>query len=324
MSFSATLARHGIDRRPRSIETLQVNVGRLCNQACLHCHVGASPVRTESMSREVAAACVALLEREPRIRVLDITGGAPELNPHFGWLVAESRRLGRHVMVRHNLTVQIDPHPHTGASLAHLPAFFAEHGCEIVCSLPYYTPYFTDRQRGRGVFEKSIEGLRRLNAVGYGDPATGLELNLVYNPAGAFLPPSQAALEEDFRRELARGHGIAFNRLFVLTNMPIQRFRDDLVRHDRLDAYMQKLVGAFNPAAAEGIMCRSMISVDYDGRLSDCDFNQMLALRLDGESAMTVFDFDYDLLLARTIAVDEHCFGCTAGAGSSCGGTTAA
>jgi radical SAM/Cys-rich protein len=321
--FSATLRAHGRDVRPRSIATLQVNVGKLCNQACLHCHVDASPKRTEAMGRDVAEACIDVLRREPRIAVLDITGGAPELNANFAWLVAEARRLGRHVTVRHNLTVQLDGNPVSGESLEHLPRFFAEHQCEVVCSLPYYSAYFTDRQRGRGVFEKSIEALRRLNAVGYGDPATGLTLNLVYNPAGAFLPGAQASLEADFRRELARRFAVVFNSLFVLTNMPIHRFRDDLVRHDGYETYMAKLVGAFNPAAADSVMCRSMISVDYDGTLSDCDFNQMLGMRVGPSAPSSIFDFDYDRLLEREITTAEHCFGCTAGAGSSCGGAIA-
>lgn len=320
--FESTIAEHGLALAPLAIATLQVNVGRLCNQACLHCHVDASPTRTEAMSRAVAEACIGVLEREPRIATLDLTGGAPELNPHFRWMVAEARRIGRRVIVRHNLTVQIDPHPITKESLEDLPAFFAAHGCEVYSSLPYYSAYFTDRQRGRGVFERSIEAIRRLNAVGYAADDGGLVLNLVVNPAGAFLPAAQSALEADFRRELARRHGVSFTRLFALTNMPIHRFRDDLVRHGGLDAYMAKLTGAFNAAAADGVMCRTSISVDYDGRLSDCDFNQMLAMPLDAAAPQSVFDFDYDRIVARRIRFDDHCFGCTAGAGSSCGGAT--
>ena len=321
--FDEHLREREISLPPLSVSTLQINVGRICNQACLHCHVDASPRRTETMSEEVARACIDVLEREPRIDTLDITGGAPELNASFRWLVTRARELGRRVIVRHNLTVQLDPHPLTGESLAYLPDFFAEHRCEVYSSLPYYSEYFTDKQRGRGVFDKSIEALRRLNAVGYGVPGTGLTLGLVYNPAGAFLPARQAQLESDYRRELDRRYGLSFTSLFVITNMPIHRFREDLVRHGGLDAYMDKLIGAFNPDAARNVMCRTMISVDYDGRLSDCDFNQMLAMPLSTGAPSTVFEFDYDALVSRRITFADHCFGCTAGAGSSCGGALA-
>ncbi len=320
--FRERVKRHELDLRPISVDTLQVNVGKLCNQACLHCHVDASPKRTEQMDRPTAERCIEVLAAHPQISKLDITGGAPELNPNFAWMVTEARRLGRHVMVRHNLTVQLDGNPVTGETMEHLPAFFAEHGCEVISSLPYYAQYFTDKQRGRGVFEKSVEGMRRLNAVGYGVPGSGLTLNLVYNPAGAFLPAPQSSLEADFKRELAAKFGLTFNSLYTITNMPIHRFREDLLRHGGYEAYMEKLITAFNPAAAEGIMCRSLVSVDYNGRLSDCDFNQMLDLPLSGRSG-TIFDFDLEALLARRIVFADHCFGCTAGAGSSCGGATA-
>jgi radical SAM/Cys-rich protein len=207
--------------------------------------------------------------------------------------------------------------------MEHLPEFFAEHNCEVICSLPYYAEYFTDKQRGRGVFNKSMEGLRRLNDVGYAQPGSGLEVNLVYNPVGAFLPAAQKALEADFRRELRKKSGIEFNHLFTITNMPIHRFKDDLLRKGGYEEYMEKLVNAFNPAAAESVMCRTMISVDYDGRLSDCDFNQMLEMPLENTAPPTIFDFDYDALINRRIVFSDHCFGCTAGAGSSCGGATA-
>ncbi len=322
-SFHDRLAEHALDLPPLSIETLQVNLGKLCNQACLHCHVDASPIRTEMMDRRTAERCIEVMAMHPDIAKLDITGGAPELNQNFEWMVREARKLGRHVMVRHNLTVQFDGNPATGESKEYLPEFFAEHQCEVVSSLPYYAQYFTDRQRGRGVFNKSVEGIRRLNAVGYGRPESGLALNLVYNPAGAFLPAGQASLEADFKRELQKLDGLLFNNLYTITNMPIHRFREDLLRHGGYDAYMVKLVNAFNPAAAEGVMCRSLISVNYDGRLSDCDFNQMLDLPLAGGAPRTIFDWDIESIMRRRIIFDDHCFGCTAGAGSSCGGATA-
>lgn len=321
--FHDKIQQHSLELPPASLATLQVNVGKLCNQACLHCHVDASPKRTEAMDQRTAQRVIEVLAAHPQIATLDITGGAPELNPHFDWMVAEAKKLGKHVMVRHNLTVQFDGNPVTGESKEYLPEFFAEHRCEVVSSLPYYSQYFTDKQRGRGVFNKSIEGIRRLNDVGYAKEGSGLVLNLVYNPVGAFLPAAQAGLEADYKRELAAKFGLHFNSLFTITNMPIHRFKADLVRHGGYDSYMEKLLNAFNPAAAEGVMCRSQISVNYDGRLSDCDFNQMLDLPVESAAPQTIFDWDFDALLARRIVFADHCFGCTAGAGSSCGGATA-
>lgn len=321
--FHAVLQKHDLDLPPLSIATLQINVGKLCNQACLHCHVDASPIRTEMMDRRTAERAIEVLLGDDRITTLDITGGAPELNPHFAWLVAEARRGGKHVMVRHNLTVQFDGNPQTGESMAGLPEFFAEHGVEVISSLPYYSEYFTDRQRGRGVFNKSVEGIRRLNDVGYAKPGSGLVLNLVYNPVGAFLPAAQAALEADFKRELWNKSGLVFNSLYTITNMPIHRFKESLLRHGGYEEYMTKLANAFNPSAAEGVMCRTLVSVDYDGRLSDCDFNQMLDLPLDARAPQSIFDWDADAILNRRIVFADHCLGCTAGAGSSCGGATA-
>lgn len=323
IDFHGKLSQHHLELPPTGLATLQVNVGKLCNQACLHCHVDASPKRTEAMDTRTAQRVMEVLAAHPQITTLDITGGAPELNPHFDWLVAEAKKLGKHVMVRHNLTVQFDGNPITGESKEYLPDFFAEHRCEVVSSLPYYSQYFTDKQRGRGVFNKSMEGMKRLNDVGYGKEGTGLVLNLVYNPVGAFLPASQAGLEADYKRELSAKFGLHFNSLFTITNMPIHRFKSDLVRHGGYDAYMEKLLNAFNPAAAEGVMCRSQISVNYDGRLSDCDFNQMLDLPVESAAPQTIFDWDFDALLHRRIVFADHCFGCTAGAGSSCGGATA-
>ncbi len=322
-SFKETLTRHDLDLSPISVETLQVNVTRLCNQACHHCHVDASPKRTEQMSRATVDRCLEILEKHPSITKLDITGGAPELNPHFDYFVMSARGLGKHVMVRHNLTVTIDGNPQTGESKRYLPEFFAEHQVEVISSLPYYQEFFTDKQRGNGVFKKSVESLRRLNELGYGKPDSGLELNLVYNPVGAFLPAPQGDLVRQYKKELAAKFGVVFNHLFTITNMPINRFKKDLERLGAYDEYLTRLINAFNPAAAEGVMCRSLISVGYDGRLFDCDFNQMLDLELAGESGRTIFDFDPDRLLDRQIIFDQHCYGCAAGAGSSCGGATA-
>jgi radical SAM/Cys-rich protein len=322
--FGHLLGERGIRLPVLSLETLQVNVTKLCNQACRHCHVDASPSRTEAMSREGIEKIVEILARHPQIAKLDITGGAPELHPDFDWLVIEAVKLGRHVMARHNLTVQLDGHPLTKQSKEYLPEFYARHRVEVISSLPYYQEYFTDAQRGSGVFGKSIEALRRLNAVGYGRDGSGLALNLVYNPVGPYLPPAQAALEADYKRELKQKFGIVFNGLFTITNMPINRFRLHLEKSGQYEAYMEKLLAAFNPAAAGGVMCRSLISVGHDGTIYDCDFNQMLEMdvRFAGRRA-TIFDFDFDALLRRQIRFDSHCFGCTAGAGSSCGGATA-
>jgi radical SAM/Cys-rich protein len=323
-SFEEKLAEHGLDLAPLGVETLQVNVTRLCNQACHHCHVDASPKRTEQMSRATVDRCLEILARNPAVTKLDITGGAPELNPHFDYFVGAARALGKHVMVRHNLTVTIDGNPQTGESKRYLPEFFARHRVEVISSLPYYQEFFTDKQRGNGVFKKSVESLRLLNEQGYGkSDGRGLTLNLVYNPVGAFLPAPQESLDRQFKKELEAKFGVVFNGLFTITNMPINRFKKDLERLGAYDEYMTRLVNAFNPAAARGVMCRSLISVGHDGSLYDCDFNQMLDLNLSGESGGTVFDFDLDKLLNRKIIFGQHCYGCAAGAGSSCGGATA-
>ena len=322
--FDEKLRDHNLKLPPTMIDTLQVNVTRLCNQTCVHCHVDASPKRTEQMDLKSVDCCLEILRDNNSIRTLDITGGAPELNPHFDYFVREAKKLGKHVMVRHNLTVTIDGNPVTGESKSYLPGFYAEHGVEVVSSLPYYQAYFTDKQRGKGVFEKSIQSIKLLNAAGYGKHDSSLELNFVYNPVGAFLPARQESLESDFKRELKRKYNITFNRLYTITNMPINRFKQQLQKLGAYDEYMVKLVNAFNHAAAEGVMCRSIISVGYDGRLYDCDFNQMLDMEITEEGrAVTIFDFDYKKLANRGIKFGSHCFGCTAGAGSSCGGATA-
>jgi len=305
----------GAELRSHAVDTLQVNVGKICNQACKHCHVDASPVRTEIMRRDVIDACLRVL-RAYRIPTLDITGGAPEMIPDFRYFVTEARKLNTKVIIRHNLTVMFEE------GMRDLPEFFAENETEIVCSLPYFLQTQTDAQRGKGVFDKSIEALKRLNAAGYG-AGGNLVLNLVYNPVGAYLPPAQAALEADFRRELKERYDISFNNLFTITNMPIARYLDWLRRSGNETSYMEKLVNAFNPAAISGLMCRNLISVDWQGRLYDCDFNQMLELGLENDLPKTIFDFDLEKLKNRQIVTANHCFGCTAGAGSSCGGTVA-
>jgi radical SAM/Cys-rich protein len=298
------------------VTTLQINIGRKCNQACRHCHVDASPQRTEMMSDEIVEACLDVLARGTEIATLDITGGAPELHPRFREMVGRARALGRVAMVRHNLTVQFEP------GQSDLPAFFAAHQAEVVCSLPHYVAEITDRQRGRGVFDKSIDALRALNAAGYGQGGP-LVLTLVANPVGAFLPPRQEDLARDARDHLLRTHGVRFDRLFTITNMPIARFADWLRRADLYDTYMDRLTAAFNPATVDGLMCRHLVSVGYDGRLFDCDFNQMLEMEIHPGLPRTVRALDVRALAGRAIATGAHCFGCTAGAGSSCGGSLA-
>jgi len=323
--FEDELRRRGIVLPPLSVETLQVNITKMCNQVCRHCHVDASPARTEAMSPAVLERCLEILAANPRIAKLDITGGAPELHPGFDALVERARALGKHVIARHNLTVQLDGHPVTRESKEYLPAFFAQHRVEVISSLPYYQAFFTDAQRGAGVFGKSIEAMRRLNAVGYGRDESGLVLNLVYNPVGPYLPAPQASLEADYKKSLKENFGLVFNSLYTITNMPINRFKLHLEKSGQYEAYMDKLLAAFNPVAAAGVMCRSLVSVGHDGRIHDCDFNQMLAMdALDRRGRpLTIFDFDLERALGRDIRFDSHCLGCTAGAGSSCGGTTA-
>lgn len=303
------------------IQVLQLNLGRVCNQTCAHCHVDAGPDRRESMSRETAELALRFLERTS-IPTVDLTGGAPELNPNFEHLVREARRLGRHVLDRCNLTILGAPR------YAHLPSFFAEHRVEVICSLPHYRKLSTDRQRGDGVFDASIEGLKLLNAVGYGRGA-GLRLVLVTNPVGAFLPAGQRSLEAEWKRELRRSYGIEFDALYTITNMPISRYLEWLLEKGELERYLEKLVGAFNPSAAANVMCRTTLSVGWDGRLFDCDFNQMLDLELGFGAPRHLADVDLgrpdvlESLSRRRIVTARHCFGCTAGAGSSCGGSLA-
>jgi radical SAM/Cys-rich protein len=316
--FDAALAGAGLfPLRPSSIKVLQVNVGKLCNQTCRHCHVDAGPDRREIMSRTTLSQCVRAVG-EAGIPIVDITGGAPELNPHFRWFVSECRKLGAHVIDRCNLTVL------TTQKHQDLPEFFATHQVEVVASLPHYLKLSTDRQRGDGVHERSIEALLALNGVGYAREGSGLRLVLVTNPVGAFLPGNQASLEKEWKRELLRLYGVRFDALFTITNMPISRYLEWLLESGNLESYLQTLVSRFNAQAARAVMCRSMISVGWDGYLYDCDFNQMLELPVAATAPRHIADFDAGLLLERDIVVDRHCFGCTAGAGSSCGGATAA
>ena len=316
IDFDEKLASYGLELRASAIDTLQINVGKLCNQACKHCHVDAGPSRTEIMTRDTVKQVLAAI-RKFKIPTVDITGGAPELNPSFRYLVRRSRNLGCHVIVRHNLTVMFEP------GQEDLPQFFSDHQVELVSSLPYFLEQQTDAQRGRGVFQKSIEAMRRLNAVGYGLENSELILNLVYNPVGAFLPPEQESIEADFKRELTNRHGISFNHLFTITNMPINRFLEYLRRSGNEERYMRKLVDAFNPLTVTGLMCRNLISVDWTGKLYDCDFNQMLDLGVSPELPQTIADFDPQKFARRRVMTGSHCFGCTAGAGSSCGGAVA-
>ncbi|MCE9536864.1 MAG: arsenosugar biosynthesis radical SAM protein ArsS [Nitrospirae bacterium] len=313
--FETRLTQAGVASFQASGMTVfQINVGKLCNQTCRHCHVDAGPDRTESMSRETAELCVQALAKTD-IPTVDITGGAPELNPNFRWLVEQARGLGRHVMDRCNLSVLLIP------SQADLADFLATHHVEIVASLPSYQASQTDAQRGDGIFEKSIQALQLLNRLGYGRPDSRLALNLVYNPVGAFLPPKQEAIEAQFRKELRAKHGVEFNHLYTITNMPVSRYLEFLVESGNYEQYMERLANAFNPAAAAGVMCRYTISVSWDGRLYDCDFNQMLDLPVDHGAPAHIRDFDPAQLNRRQITTRNHCYGCTAGTGSSCGGS---
>ncbi|MCH8487203.1 MAG: arsenosugar biosynthesis radical SAM protein ArsS [Candidatus Cyclonatronum sp.] len=303
--------------RPTGIEIFQMNLGYMCNMTCKHCHVDAGPDRKEMMSRENLEHCIRAIEQLDA-QTVDLTGGAPEMHPDFEWFTERISKPGRKIIVRSNLTILV-----TNPKYRAFPEFFKKHRMEVTCSLPFYNKFTTDKQRGEGTYDRSVEALLHLNSIGYGMPETGLELNLVYNPAGAFLPADQAALEADFRTNLRRRHGIEFSKLFTITNLPISRYLEFLVQSGNLDAYMQKLVEAYNPSAAAGVMCRNTISVAWNGILYDCDFNQMLEIPVETESSRHIRDFDPEALNARNIIVDQHCFGCTAGAGSSCGGATA-
>ncbi len=301
--------------RRTTLQTLQINVGKVCNQTCSHCHVDAGPTRRESMSAATATAVLDFLGRS-RVTSLDITGGAPEMNPNFKRLVAESRALGKRVIDRCNLTILL------ANGFTDLPQFLANHAVEIVASLPCYLEENCDAQRGNGVFKKSIEAIRGLNRLGYGRPDSPLQLNLVYNPVGLGLPPNQAELETEYREQLLERYGIRFNRLFTITNMPVSRFLEDLLRRGKFEAYLQHLAASFNPATIEDLMCRSLLSIDWQGYLFDCDFNQMLDLPtlVDGQRRH-ISEIDDGEFESLPIATGNHCFGCTAGCGSGCGGS---
>ncbi len=316
--FESALAAQGVGRlRPTGIDVLQVNIGYRCNLRCTHCHVDARPDRTEVMSPDTMRHCLEVLRSNP-VRTLDITGGAPEMNPDFRWFVDEARsaRPDLEIMVRSNLTLLVG-----NPAYSDIPAFLKERRVNLVASLPCYTREAVDRQRGEGVFDRSIEALKMLNTIGYGVPGSPLELSLVYNPPGPSLPGCQHQVEEDFRKRLGEQFGIVFTRLLTLTNMPVSRFLRSLLESGGYCAYMELLAGKFNPAAAGALMCRNTLSVRWDGRLYDCDFNQMLGLPLDPSAATHIGEFDRARLLGRRIAVGQHCYGCTAGAGSSCGGS---
>jgi radical SAM/Cys-rich protein len=296
--------------RADGIAVLQINVGKRCNLTCQHCHVDAGPGRKEMMSREVMDACLNFLA-QTGIPTLDITGGAPEMHKNFREIVERATALGRQVIDRCNLTILLLP------NYSYLPEFLAKHKVEIVASLPAYAPKQTDAQRGDGVFEQSIRALQLLNSRGYGKEGTGLLLNLIANPVGAFMPGNQKSLEVEWKRQLKRRYNIEFNNLYTITNMPIGRYLDYLIRSDNLEMYMEKLVNAFNPAAVNGVMCRTMLSVGWDGSLYDCDFNQMLEIGLGPQLPKTILEAKLDDLVNRIMQIGQHCFGCTAGLGSS-------
>ena len=292
------------------IGILQVNLGYRCNMACRHCHVEARPDRDQMMGKETVGAVLAAV-KSGGIGALDITGGAPEMNPHFRSLVEEANKTGCRVIIRTNLTIFFED------GMEYLPEFMGDHSVEVVASLPYYTESDVDRVRGQGTFEKCIRALQRLNSLGYGRTAGDKKLNLVYNPTGAFLSPAQEALEDDFKRELDRRFGISFDTLYTFTNMPIGRFRDYLIRTGGVEKYMEKLASAFNPETISGLMCRSLINVGWDGRLYDCDFNQMLGHAVHNDCPHNIKEFDLSRLRGRTITVGDHCYACTAGRGST-------
>lgn len=317
-SFQQKLEETGLfPLKPVELDIFQINVGKMCNQVCKHCHVDAGPDRREIMTRETMQLCLDAIDKT-NCSTVDLTGGAPEMNPDFRWFVEQLSEKGKNVIVRCNLTIIV-----ANKKYHDLPEFFKKHNIEVVSSLPYFTAAKTDSQRGDGVFEQSIRALKMLNEVGYGKEGTGLTLNLVYNPSGAFLPPDQSALEIDFKKRLKQRYDIEFNSLFAITNLPISRYLEYLVASDNYNDYMEKLVNAYNPVAAANVMCRNTISISWDGYIYDCDFNQMLDLQVATSGGKHLSEFNLEKLNERDIIVNQHCYGCTAGAGSSCGGTTA-
>lgn len=297
-----------------TVEILQVNLGKMCNMTCTHCHVDAGPDRREIMEKKEIDACLTVLRENPEIKTLDLTGGAPEMNPHFREMVSAAREMGRKVIDRCNLTILL------AKGYEYLAEFLAENQVEIVASLPCYIEENTDSQRGEGAYQKSVEALRRLNDLGYGKPDSGLTLTLVFNPVGQSLPPEQKMLEDAYRKELDERFGIQFTQLYTITNIPVSRYLEYLVRIGEFESYMTTLVDAFNPAAVEGLMCRNTVSVSWDGYLFDCDFNQMLELATCKGTPKSIHDFDFGKLANRQIVTNQHCFGCTAGTGSGCQG----
>jgi radical SAM/Cys-rich protein len=302
--------------RPKQLEILQVNVGYMCNQTCDHCHVDAGPDRKEIMQRQTMNACLSAIDNSS-IKTVDLTGGAPEMNPHFVWFVEELSKRDIEIIVRSNLTILV-----SNKKYDCYPEFFKKHNVTVIASLPCYTLENTDKQRGNGVFKASIEALLKLNAVGYGKLDSSLKLNLVFNPGGPSLPPDQLTLEADYKKQLSENFDIDFNYLFTITNLPVSRFLDYLLVAGKYEEYLTTLVNAFNVTAAENVMCRNTLSVGYDGRLFDCDFNQMLDLDL-ASPIKNINEFNNDTLNSRSIVLNNHCYGCTAGAGSSCQGSTA-
>ena len=313
--FTEKLKLNGNGLRRRAVEVLQVNLGKYCNLACIHCHVEAGPTRTEMMSRENVDALLRFLDRS-KIPTLDITGGAPELHEDFDYLVESARKLGRHLMDRCNLTVIFEP------GKDYLPEFFRRHQVELVCSLPCYSIENVDKQRGKGTFDGSIRALQIFNQLGYGQPESGLQLNLVYNPVGPHLPPPQEKLEQDYRRILCEQFAIEFNHLFCLTNMPITRYATHLKLRGEYDRYLELLENNFNGATVDQVMCRDLVSIGWNGSVYDCDFNQMLDLPITDNNGkpLHISSLTLDQLAQPAITVGDHCYACTAGAGSSCGG----
>ncbi|MEQ1789903.1 MAG: arsenosugar biosynthesis radical SAM (seleno)protein ArsS [Rickettsiales bacterium] len=313
-SFESALREHNIELKRKEIRILQVNIGKLCNQACHHCHVEAGPKRTENMERATIDRILELLTKEPQIHTVDITGGAPELNPHFRYFVSEIRKMGKEVIDRCNLTVFYEENQEL------TPEFLAKNKIQIVASLPCYSQENVDEQRGKGVFGKSIDALQKLNKLGYGKKNSGLVLNLVYNPVGEHLPPAQDKLEANYKTRLRDDFSIEFNHLFTITNMPIKRYAHALNRDGKMKDYMQLLIDNFNPQAAASVMCTELISIGWDGQIYDCDFNQMLEIPPNWKP-LNLWDIECLSDIEQDIAVASHCFGCTAGAGSSCGGS---
>jgi len=301
--------------QPNTVEILQINLGYMCNQVCAHCHVDAGPDRKEIMSKATMQQCLDVLKKS-KVHTLDLTGGAPEMHPHFRWFVEEAHKMGvQDFIVRSNLTIIL-----ANKKFYDLPQFFKKHNIHVVSSMPHWTSDKTDKQRGKGVFNTSIEALKMLNNMGYGLKNSPLKLDLVYNPSGAFLPGDQNSLEQDFKKALFEDFGIEFHQLFAITNLPISRFLDYLLASENYEDYMYTLVEAFNPKAVDNVMCKNTISVGWDGFLYDCDFNQMLNLNLKG-AVGHIKDFDENRLKKRHIQINQHCYGCTAGAGSSCQGS---